>query len=350
MNKQTIKERIISSPFRRLYYHYIYWTVFFSNRGAIKRNLLSRPKEERPSMFKVWWVMVIKLWLPEEYFSYHYESLTRKERRKYVLNWEKDVFANKVNNKSVQKLLDDKYASYMHFRQFYQREMVLIDFNDDLSKAKSFFEAHPKAIIKKNTGGSGHGVQIVNTHDYPGIDNLYFSLKEQYESKKIILEELIQQHPKMSSLHPQSVNTLRMPTIHVKDEILFFHPGMRIGRGDSIVDNGGSGGILAAIDEQTGCIKAAAIEDGTDYIVHPDTNIPLIGFQIPLWEEAKAFTMKLMQALPEGVYISWDIALTEKGWVMVEGNSRGQFFGRQLPIHKGVRDEFEEIKKNLNCK
>ena len=294
--------------------------------------------------------MVIKLWLPEEYFSYHYESITRKERQKFVLNWEKDVFAKTVNSKKVHQLLDDKYASFLHFKGFYQREMVLIDFNEDLAKAKSFFEKHPQAIIKKNTGGSGHGVQIVDAHNYSCIDELYFSLKNQYDSKKIVLEELIQQDSKMASLHPQSVNTLRMPTIRIAENILFFHPGMRIGRGDSIVDNGGSGGILAAIDEKTGCIKAAAVEDGTDYIIHPDTKIPLIGFQIPFWEEAKAFTIKLMKALPEGVYISWDIALSEKGWVMVEGNSRGQFFGRQLPIHTGIRDEFDEIKKKLKCK
>lgn len=350
MNKQKIKDRIFSGPFRRLYYHYIYWTIFYSNRAAIKTNMLSRPKEEQSTMFKIWWVMVVKLWLPDEYYSYHYESLTRKERRKYVLNWEKEVFANKVNNKRVHILLDDKYASFSHFKEFYHRDVVLIVFNDDLSKAKSFFEKHPKAIVKKNTGGGGHGVQIVNIQDYNSIDDLYSSLKKQYESKKIILEELIQQHPTMSSLHPQSVNTLRMAVIRVKDEILFFHPFMRIGRGNAIVDNGSLGGILAAIDERTGCIKAAAVENGTDYLIHPDTKIPLIGFQIPLWEEAKAFTKKLMHAIPEGVYISWDIALTEKGWVMVEGNSKGQFFGQQLPNHQGIRDEFEEIKKKLNCK
>lgn len=311
---------------------------------------MSIPKEDRPSLFKIWWIMVIKLWLPAEFFSYHYISLSKKERRKYVLNWEKDVFVNIVNNKRVHTLLDDKYASFLHFKEFYQRDVVLIDFNDDLSKAKSFFEIHPKAIVKKNTGGGGHRVQIVDAREYNSVDELYFSLKEQYGSKKIVIEELIQQHSTMSSFHPQSVNTLRMPAIRIEDEILFFHPFMRIGRGNAIVDNGSLGGILAAIDEKTGCIKAAAIENGTDYFIHPDTNIPLIGFQIPFWEEAKAFTMKLMQTLPEGVYISWDIALTEKGWVMVEGNSRGQFFGQQLPIHKGLRDEFEEIKKKLKCK
>lgn len=350
MNTQTIQDRILSGSFTRLYYHYLYWVKFFSRRNAIKSKMSSKPKEEQISMIKVWWIMVIKLWLPAEYFSYHYKFLTRKERRKYVLNWEKDVFANKVNNERVHTLLDDKYASFLHFREFYQREVVLINFDDDLSKAKSFFNRHPKAIVKKNTGGGGHAVQIVDVHNYSSIDALYFSLKNQYHSKKIVLEELIQQDSKMGSLHPQSVNTLRMSAIRIAEDILFFHPFMRIGRGDSIVDNGGRGGILAAIDEKTGCIIAAVVEDGTDYTVHPDTNIPLIGFQIPFWEEAKAFTIKLMEALPEGVYISWDIALSEKGWVMIEGNSRGQFLGQQSPIHKGVRDEFEEIKKKLKCK
>lgn len=55
-----------------------------------------------------------------------------------------------------------------------------------------------------------------------------------------------------------------------------------------------------------------------------------------------------MDALPEGIYMSWDIALSEKGWLMIEGNVQGQFFGQQLPIHREIKDELNDICEKLN--
>lgn len=348
MDRDFLKRKMVSSPFKRWYYHYVYWCIFKRDHGAIKVMIKSIPKSERPSMLRMWWIVVMKLWLPEEYLSYHYELLSRKGKKQYVLNWEKEVFASAVNNKCVHDLLDDKYGSFLFFKVFYKREIVQVDFEkQDMDMIMSFLSRHPKAIVKQNTSGGGHGIQIIDIKDFDGIEALLEQLKKRYKSKKIIIEELINQDVRMACFHPQSVNTLRMPAIRLSDEVLLWHPGMRIGRGQSIVDNGGSGGILAAIDIDTGIIKAAATEDGTDYCVHPDTNIPIIGYKIPMWKEAQAFTKELMQAFPEGVYVSWDLALSDRGWVMVEGNSRGQLFGRQLPIHRGIRNEFEEIKDKL---
>jgi len=349
MNKRSLKTNVVLSPLKRLYYHYVYWRIFNRDRDAIRSMIKKVPQSDRPSMIKMWWILVGKLWLPEEYFSYHYDLLSRKGQKQYVLNWEKEVFAKTVNKESVHELLDDKYGSFLHFKEYYKRDVIKVDFaNKDLDAITTFLEAHPKVMVKQNTNGGGHGIQIVNVNDFDNVETLLDLLQEQYKSKKIIFEELIQQDERMACFHPQSVNTLRMPAIRIGEKIVFLHPGMRIGRGESIVDNGGSGGILAAIDMTTGIIKAAATEDGTDYCIHPDTKVPIVGYQVPLWDEAQAFAKELMRALPEGVYISWDLALSDKGWMMVEGNGRGQFFGRQLPIHRGIRKEFNEIKKKLN--
>lgn len=339
---------MVASPFKRWYYHYVYWCIFKRDRGVIKAMVGKIPKAERPSMLRMWWIVVVKLWLPEEYLSYHYEFLSRKGRKQYVLNWEKEVFAAAVNKDSVHDLLDDKYGSFLVFKDFYKRDMIQVDFAKiDADAVESFLSRHPKVIVKLNTSGGGHGIKVIDVNDFENVNEILDQLQKQYKSKKIVIEELINQDARMACLHPQSVNTLRMPAIRLGEEVLLWHPGMRIGRGESIVDNGGSGGILAAIDIDTGLIKAAATEDGTDYCVHPDSKIPIIGYKIPLWNEAQAFTKELMNALPDGVYVSWDLALSDKGWMMVEGNSRGQLFGRQLPIHRGIRKEFEEIKNKL---
>ena len=46
---------------------------------------------------------------------------------------------------------------------------------------------------------------------------------------------------------------------------------------------------------------------------------------------------KLVQVLPDQRYVGWDLALSKDGWVLVEGNSGGQFVGPQISLKKGIR-------------
>lgn len=350
--KKIIKKIIFGTPLHQLWWRYVYLKQF-RKEEKLTYDKLCRIGDTNPkkTIRKMRRVCLFHLWQADEYLSYHYEWLSRKGRKQYVLNWEKTEFCKKVNPESCWTLFNDKYQTYVHFQSFFKRNAFLIDFMDevtDIRLLEDHFRLYDKAIVKPVFGGSGKGVKIFNVNDFSDIKTFYQNLKKQF--RKCIVEEVINQDPQMASFHPQSVNTLRMPAMRIKNEIHFFHPGMRIGRGDSIVDNGGAGGILAAIDVETGIIKAAATEDGTDFVSHPDTNLPIIGFRIPQWEEAKTLTRELMDNIPEGNYISWDLALSDKGWLMIEGNVEGQFFGRQLPIHRGVRNDFNKIRKSMGIK
>ena len=48
-------------------------------------------------------------------------------------------------------------------------------------------------------------------------------------------------------------------------------------------------------------------------------------------------------------YAGWDLALTEKGWVMIEGNARGQFVW-QIPSGKGFLKEANQILERLGVR
>jgi hypothetical protein len=161
-----------------------------------------------------------------------------------------------------------------------------------------------------------------------------------------VVEELIVQDARMAALHPQSINTLRMSTIRRNGKVELFHPFMRVGCGDAVVDNGGSGGLLMPIDIPSGKILCAANELGKSFENHPDTGIRLIGFTIPRWDEAQALINEIMTLFPQDGYISWDLALTGSGWLVVEGNSHGQFAG-QYPLPRGIRRDFEQVKRDI---
>ena len=42
------------------------------------------------------------------------------------------------------------------------------------------------------------------------------------------------------------------------------------------------------------------------------------------------------------IYVAWDFALTDDGWVVIEGNW-GQLLGQQTASQVGVRREFHEL-------
>ena len=123
---------------------------------------------------------------------------------------------------------------------------------------------------------------------------------------------------------------------------------MKAGRSGSFVDNGGAGGILVGIDNETGVLNTEGYDEfNTKYEVHPDSKMKLKGFQIPEWDRLKTICTELAQRMPSVKYIGWDMAYSTKGWVLVEGNM-GQFIVQQLVGRKGIKKEMDSIVEQLD--
>lgn len=150
----------------------------------------------------------------------------------------------------------------------------------------------------------------------------------------------------MAQFHPSSLNTIRVATVKFDDGVEVIEAFFRTGRGGNIVDNAGAGGVFGTIDIETGIIDAVGDEYGNLYEVHPDSGLPIKGFAIPRWEEAKAMAIELADIVKGNRYSGWDLALTENGWIMIEGNARGQFVW-QMPRQKGWLSEANAILRRL---
>ncbi|MBO4599814.1 MAG: hypothetical protein J5641_03645, partial [Bacteroidales bacterium] len=210
---------------------------------------------------------------------------------------------------------------------------------DDLTALEDFLSRHDVAVVKPLRSSLGQGVKILHDASIQEV----LSLMEEYPLG-IIVEEMIRQCREMALPHPQSVNTVRLTTYIVDGKVnVLRRPFVRFGTSGNVVDNGAQGGLFSAIDYDTGIVIGVCDEHGRRHVVHPDSGVPLVGFQVPRWGEAIDFVKELAGVLPFCRYIGWDIALTEKGWVMVEGNSHGQFIGFQLPRNKGFRDELLSV-------
>lgn len=161
-----------------------------------------------------------------------------------------------------------------------------------------------------------------------------------------IAEEVIQQDEQMAQLHPESVNTLRIHTLQNNGIVEVFHPYIRIGRGKSVVDNAGGGGVFTSCNPETGEVLTVVDEYCHSFTKHPDNGFPLVGFRVPCWKEAFDFARQLALANQDVHYAGWDLALTKDGWVLVEGNPRAQMIF-QISEGKGCKNELIEICNRL---
>ena len=149
----------------------------------------------------------------------------------------------------------------------------------------------------------------------------------------------------LARIHPQSVNTLRIPTVVLADgEVRLFHPTLRVGRGEGIIDNFSAGGISALIDPETGCICSdGADKKGRRYAAHPDTGVRFNGYRLPEWDKAVAMVTTAAHMVPGNHYCGWDLAYSTHGWCMVEANCTAQMGGMQIITQTGRKAELEAL-------
>lgn len=306
------------------------------------------PKEVEQWRQKLVDAFVNDNWYPDEYFFFNYEHLSPKGVHEFVSNREANQFWNYMNGRDLYLLTCDKGLTYEKYKSFFQRDAVSVSKNDLDSKTAflRFIDKHSRFIVKPTFGNYGNGVRIVDVSTIGDKNVLPKELLDDYP-EGFTAEELIEQHSDLAAFHPSSVNTVRLTTARMSNgEVYIIHrPFIRLGQGGRCVDNGGNGGIIAAIDFETGIIKGAIDERMNHYVIHPDSGKTILGYQMPMWEEAKAFAVELANVIPELRYCGWDLALTDKGWVMVEANGKGLFIGFQMPTQEGFRNEFEYIEE-----
>ena len=112
--------------------------------------------------------------------------------------------------------------------------------------------------------------------------------------------------------------------------------------------------MYSVVNEKGIIYKPAIDKKGKIYIEHPVTNTKIEGFQIPYFKEAIKMVKDASKVVPQVGLVGWDIAITNKGPVMIEGNQLPGYDIYQSKIHlnddgTGVKPLFDSViydKKN----
>ena len=298
------------------------------------------------------WAYFVKRIGLDELGYYHYIDLSRQERKQIVPRRENLQFIRQVNNVTPTSVLSDKMKCYLHFSDYYKRDVLAVPpdkvFPEENRQAfVDFVHKHGVIIIKPLAECEGTGVQSIDEKDWN--DEALLTIPNDYAGG-YMAEEKVVQNAFMSAIHPESVNTIRINTVRYGDTVEVMWPSWRVGQGKSVVDNYRSGGISLPIDKSTGKTLCAISKNGTGFTKHPDTGIDLVGVEIPQWEELCKQVKEMALRLTDIVFVGWDMALTDNGWVMIEANYEPDNKAWQMTSTKGIRSDFEEMKKRLHIK
>ncbi|HHW94896.1 MAG TPA: hypothetical protein GX736_03070 [Mogibacterium sp.] len=272
------------------------------------------------------------------YYAYRFWELSEEEQATYFTN-------------GIGRELSEKYSE-----EFVINRMMFYHKNFFLDKAEGFigrkwlstvnmnweqfnkiFSEEKKIIYKPQADFGGEGVKVFN------CDNKETLRKAYSEIEKLpfgVIESFVNQHPDMQQFSKKSVNTLRIVTIRTNNpekgietgKIHFIYGAMRMGSDDSYTDNLSSGGLMALIDIDTGILTTP----GTDYsnricYSHPITGAKIKGFHVPFFKEAKQIIIDFSEKYDIEGYYGWDIAITENGAILIEGNNAPGMELLQLP-------------------
>jgi len=279
----------------------------------------------------------------------------------------KDYFSNNFlyyklkpffNEHSVRDVVENKLYFNFYYSQFniaspkvlmynHRKMFVKGNVNFEITSAAEFkkqlediFEQNPSynSLFIKRTYGSYGGDQVFKitppqlATDHELIDKLYSEVIK----SGFLFQETVKQHPELDKLNPSCINTIRFDTFIDKEgKVEIMSAYLRMSTSNKHVDNIASGGCLVSIGLQSGKLKKEGYPGFSAngivvHTFHPVTKTVFEGYSIPYFSEAKEMVLRAASLMPGLRLVGWDMAISESGPVLIEGNSDYNMIGNDL--------------------
>lgn len=251
------------------------------------------------------------------------------ERRK-ALTYRRILKAyNNCNSAEGIRILNNKHLFNSHFSKFIHRHWLYSQ-EMDFTAFSALCDKSQALIIKPEDGVEGGGIYKILP---PGDLDDRRKAFDEFRQNSVMIEECIKQHPDMI-YNNASVNTIRAHSIIDRDgKVHLLKMLLRVGVGDSVVDNYANGGCVYELDTDTGHIISPSLKkDGSEVYIHPGTDKFMLGRRVPNWDKVKRVVKEAHLLLPQCQFIGWDVAVSDNGIELIEGNHNPdyellEFFG-----------------------
>lgn len=151
-------------------------------------------------------------------------------------------------------------------------------------------------------------------------------LRAAAEKRPHVLMRCLRPHPAIARLTGSAVIcTVRCVTVRTPSGApALVRTTLRLGVAGSLVDNRSSGGMLVAVNPDSGRYGRAVALGDTGFFAerddHPDTGVPFAGGEVPDWEAVRNAALTAQAAIPSLPMMAWDVACTDAGPVILEAN------------------------------
>lgn len=279
--------------------------------------------------------------LMDQYVNGRFYTYRRYYRKRVITQRRLERIMKIANSPNSIHLLDNKAHFNSHFSKWVKRGWMCAE-SMTLEELAGLCRVSGHLFIKPIDEYEGRGIRRVES---PVSEDDVVKLYSDLHQGKYIVEQELVQHPRMS-FGNKSVNTIRINTLLDRNgDVHFFKPVLRVGIGDSYVDNYNAGGVEYAVDLESGVIVMPGYCKGKlTQIYHPGTDIRMVGYQIPSWSKVLESVTEAARHIPQCRYVGWDVAITPDGIELIEGNHNPGYVCME---YFGETGWYEKLKKYL---
>ena len=293
----------------------------------------------------------VKKYLP--WFEFYNTNCKDKDKLKYYIPdtlYYCDIDTYFTNPRRCEAL-DDKNLYDLYFpdvkmpatiiRKMYGELFDMEYHHIDINQAIALCTQHESVVSKEALQScGGHGVKFFDFTSPKVIDEFKKWLDK---TDNVVIQEVVKQHETLSSIHANSINTIRIMSLFLNGETIILSSLLRMGAGGSRVDNGSSGGVFCGINENGELRETGCYTDGRSCTQHPQGTV-FKGFKVVGYEKCCEVVKTLAHRMFTATrLISWDFAIGTDGEpILIEVNltygglsthllSNGPLFGDMTP-------------------
>ena len=203
-------------------------------------------------------------------------------------------------------------------------------------------------LCKPVRGYSGLGMLPIRVTDgklyHKGVVMSIADFKEKVGEDTYLMQHFVEnQHVAMKQLFPNVLNTLRVTMARTAEGIELLGVMCLMGSANSEYSNWHFGGICISVDENGRLCKYGFSNSDGRITQHPDTKTVFEGYQIPFYKETIDLCSKAMNIFYGLKTIGWDMAITEKGPIFIEGNHGWGVAAHQMVDQCGWSEKYHRI-------
>lgn len=291
-----------------------------------------------------------------DFFNFRFYEKNHNEKKAYATMGYMYRFHKTINDQTKINEVDSKELFPLKFGKYCNKSYVFGINEKEKLVELLLSKSGQRIVLKDPSSTAGKSIRIqkiisigksINVGDIP-VDR--FIEIEFKKSPSIYFEDYIVQHDLINAISPTGVNTIRVISLLNDNKIVNVIGSVFRISVDSPIDNYSAGNLAAEIDSLTGVVITGGIRKRSTcdfyHENHPLTGEKIKGFKIPFWKETIDMVKEAALVVPEVRSIGWDVAITNKGPILIEGNSQWNKDTWQIPAGYGKKHIISRILKN----